>query len=241
MLSAVVRGVTSLFDLPIDSIPHSAPSFGCSAVECEVAAIKSHDSIYELYDWVEHLRMTLPIDAAIRTVSDSLEKVDGEDHYVLALQLAQLLREAERYTEAVQVLDRMMQRYPDDVRSAMSRATDYLYFLEEPEEALKWINLALQRAYRTGFFRREALGNKARILLQLGRGDELSDVLEEIMSLQIVKGIPDIGRERDFVDRALPGLIRKGVLDRYNEFRPKRPGDTPANELPKYEPPDDAA
>jgi len=168
-------------------------------------------------------------------------KVDEEDHRVLASQLAQLLREAGRYTEAVQVLDGMMQRYPDDVRSAMSKALDYFYFLEEPDEALECINLALERAYRTGVFRREALGNKARILLKLGRGDELSDVLEEIMSLQIVKGIPDIGRERDFVDRAPPGLIRKSVLDRYNEFRPKRPGETSADEPPEYEPPDDAA
>ena len=206
-----------------------------------MVAIKSHDSIYELYDWVEHLRVTLPIDAAIRTVSDSLEKVDGEDHYVLALQLAQLLREAERYTEAVQVLDQMMQRYPDDVRSAISKATNYLYVLEDPEQALECINTALQRAHRTGFWRREALGNKARILLKLGRGDELSDVLEEIMSLQIVKGIPDIGRERDFVDRAPPGLIRKSVLDRYNEFRPKRPEDTSRDEPPRFEPPDDAS
>ena len=237
----LLREVTILFDVLIDSVSHFAPSFGCSAAECEVVTIKSHDSIYELYDWVEHLRMTLPIDAAIRTVSDSLEKVDGEDHYVLALQLAQLLREAERYTEAVQVLDGMMQRYPDDVRSAMSKATNYLYFLEDPEEALECINLALQRAYRTGFSRREALGNKARILLKLGRGDELSDVLEEIMSLQIVKGIPDIGRERDFVDRAPPGFVRKGVLDRYNEFRPKRAEDTSRDEPPRFEPPDDAA
>lgn len=170
-----------------------------------------------------------------------MEKVDEEDHYVLALQLAQLLREAERFTEVVQVLDEMIERYPDDVRSAMSKATNYLYFLEDPEEALECINLALRRAYRTGFSRREALGNKARILLKLGRGDELSDVLEEIMSLQIVKGIPDIGRERDFVDRAPPGLIRKSVLDRYNEFRPKRSGDTSNDEPPRFEPPDDAA
>jgi tetratricopeptide (TPR) repeat protein len=170
-----------------------------------------------------------------------LEKVDEEDHYVLALQLTQLLREAERYTEAVQMLDQMMERYPDDVRSPMSKATTYIYCFEDYEKALECINSALQRARRTGFFRREALGNKARILLKLRRGDELSDVLEEIMSLQIVKGIPDIGRERDFVDRAPPGLIRKNVLDRYNEFRPKRAGDTSNDEPPRFEPPDDAA
>jgi hypothetical protein len=84
------------------------------------------------------------------------------------------------------------------------------------------------------------LGHKARILLKLGRGDELSDVLEKIMSLQMKKGVVDVGRERDFVDRAPPGMIRRDVLDRYNEFRPKRAGDTSADEPPKFEPPDDA-
>lgn len=61
------------------------------------------------------------------------------------------------------------------------------------------------------------------------------------MSLQVMKGVPDIGRERDFVDGAPLGFIRKSVLERYDEFRPKRPGDSSADEPPKYEPPDDAA
>jgi hypothetical protein len=104
---------------------------------------------------------------------------------------------------------------------------------------LRCIDLAQQRACRTGFFRREALGVKARILLQLGRGEALSQVLEEIMSLQIAKDVPDVGRERDFVDRAPPGLISDDVVARYNEFRPKRAGDTRSNEPPEYEPPDD--
>jgi hypothetical protein len=46
-------------------------------------------------------------------------------------------------------------------------------------------------------------------------------VLDEIMSLQMIAGVPDVGRERDFVDRAPPGLIEEDVLRRYNEFRPK--------------------
>lgn len=60
------------------------------------------------------------------------------------------------------------------------------------------------------------------------------------MSLHIGKDVPDIRRERDFVDRAPPGLIRKNVLDRYDEFRPKRPGDTSADEPPEWEPVNDA-
>ena len=164
---------------------------------------------------------------------------DAEDHYDLALHLKHLLQDAGRDREALAILDEMIKLYPDDVRCPISKATENLYFLDDPEEALRWIDLALQRAYRTGFFRREALGVKARILLELQRGEELSRVLEEIISLQMAKDVPDIGRERDFVDRAPPGFIRADVLSRYNEFRPKRAGDSGSNEPPEFEPPDD--
>jgi len=172
-------------------------------------------------------------------VAERLPSADDGDYRYLANELAWLLREAGRDEEALQILDDMLQRYPDDVRPAISKANIYLNALDLPEEALRSINVALARAYRTKSFRREALGDKARILLRLARGDELSDVLEEILSLQMVPGVPDIGRERDFVDRAPPGLIRESVLDRYNEFRPKRPSDGLADEPPKYEPSND--
>jgi hypothetical protein len=201
--------------------------------------IRSDDSISALYEWIKHLRSEASLSRVIRTVIERLGILEGNDHRFLGGELVGLLRMAGRDEEATQVLDDMLQRYPDDVHLSISKATAFLYDLDQPEEALEWINVALGRAYRTGFFRREALGDKARILLKLGRGDELSDVLEEIMSLQVVKGVPDIGRERDFVDRAPPGLIRKNVLDRYNEFRPKRAGDSSADEPPKYEPSDD--
>jgi hypothetical protein len=158
----------------------------------------------------------------------------------LAGELANLLSRAGRDDEALQVLGETLARYPDDVRPAISKANKYLYYLDNPEEALRSIDVALERAYRTLLFRREALGVKARILLKLGRGEQLSDVLEEIMSLKMMKDIADIGRERDFVDRAPAGLIRKDVLDRYNEFRPKRATDTTVDEPPEYEPADDA-
>jgi tetratricopeptide (TPR) repeat protein len=168
-----------------------------------------------------------------------MREADGEDHHILAGQLASLWSDAGRYSEALQVLDEMIERYPDDVRPLISKATKYLYFIENSEEALRCIDIALERAHRTLRFRREALGVKARILLQLGRGEQLSDVLEKIMSLQMMKDIPDVGRERDFVDRAPPGLIPEDIVARYNEFRPKRAGDSTADEPPEYEFPDD--
>lgn len=201
--------------------------------------MKRPDSLVELFDCIRQLRRKHSLHRVIDMVAERTEQAGGDEYRFLASQLAGLLQEAGRIPEAIQVLDREMTRDPDDVRPALSKANLYFSALDQPEQALEWIDVALDRARRTGFFRREALGDKARILLKLLRGDELSDVLEEIMSVQIAPGIPDIGRERDFVDRAPPGLIRKNVLDRYNEFRPRRAGDSSADEPPKYEPAND--
>jgi tetratricopeptide (TPR) repeat protein len=185
--------------------------------------------------WIDQLRTQLPVADVIDIVATRMRTAIGEERDMLAWQLTSLLRSAGRYTEALQILDETIERDPKDVVALMSKASLYLNSLENPGEALKCIDLALERAYRTGFFRRQALGDKARILLQLGRGEALSQVLEEIMSLKIMKDIPDVGRERDFVDRAPPGLIREDVLARYIQFRPKREGDTTADEPPEYE------
>jgi hypothetical protein len=197
--------------------------------------IRSFDTFEKLEQWVTRLRTDLPLGRAIDIVSDRMRNADNEDQYYLAFHLKDLLMQAERCSEVPPILDEMIERFPDDVRFPISKATLNLYFLKDPEEALRCIDLALERAYRTGFFRREALGDKARILLQLGRGEQLSEVLEEIMSLQMMRDIPDIGRERDFVDRAPPGLIREDVLARYNEFRPKRAEDSGSDEPPELE------
>lgn len=179
-----------------------------------------------------------PVGDIIDEISALMRFASGDDLLQLAHHLEHFLVVAGREEEALQVLDRMIGLFPDDVRLPISKATVNLYFANNPDEALKCIDLALDRADRTLLFRREALGVKARILLKLGRGEELSDVLEEIMSMQMVKGIADVGRERDFVDRAPPGLIRADVLARYDQFRPPRSSDTTADEPPKFEPPE---
>jgi hypothetical protein len=59
---------------------------------------------------------------------------------------------------------------------------------------------------------------KARILLKLGRGEQLGQVLEQIMSLKVTRERPDIPRERDFLDAAPPGLVAKDIAARYDTF-----------------------
>jgi hypothetical protein len=191
-------------------------------------------------EWMRQLRGGVSLRTIIDDALVRMRTADDEDRYQLALHLHHLLGMAGRDGEALQIMNDMIGRYPNDVRFPISKVIQYLYFTKDLEEALKSIELALLRAYHTGLFRREALGVKARILLQLGRGEELSDVLDEIMSLRMIKDTPDIGRERDFVDRAPPGMIRADVLARYNKFRPKRPGDTDKDVPPVFEPPDDA-
>jgi tetratricopeptide (TPR) repeat protein len=205
------------------------------ALRKQKRAIKPPKSFKDVMHWIVYLRrdLELPLGLVIDIVAERMRQSDRKDHYDWVSNLEGLLREAERYSEAVQLLDEMIEQYPDNVRPLISKAMLYLYYLEDPEEALKWIDVALERAYRTGFFRREALGNKARILLELGRGEQLTQVLEEIMSMEMIKDIPDVGRERDFVDRAPPGMISDDVLARYNQFRPKRTGDTNADEPPE--------
>jgi hypothetical protein len=188
--------------------------------------------------WLNELRQGRPVDDIVDEIRRRFRAADIEERRWFAGALVTFLIRAERESETLQVVDEMIDELPDDVLFPMRKASLYLYTLDDAESALPCIDLALQRARRSGLFRRQALGKKARILLELRRGEELSQVLEEIMSIQIVEGIADIGRERDFVDRAPPGLISEDVLARYNQFRPKRPGDGMDDMPPEWEPPE---
>lgn len=192
----------------------------------------------ELMEWAERLRKEQSLDRAIDAVQTRMRDSSNEDRRYLASSLVSLLTRAERDREVVEVIDEMIERNTDDVRFPIKKASHYLHFMDDPDKALNCIDLALQRAYRTGLFRREALGVKARILLKLDRGEELTRTLEEIMSMRMTKGVPDVGRERDFIDRARPGMIPEDVLARYNRFRPKRAGDSTTDEPPEWEPPE---
>jgi tetratricopeptide (TPR) repeat protein len=191
----------------------------------KIALRKKLARIEELSRWTHELWKTLPLADAIAAIEQRRHEADDDDNRTLTLDLRHFLSLAGREDEADRILDEMMKRMPDDVLLALSKASLHFYDMDNPETALEAVNAALIRAYRTGFFRREALGVKARILLKLGRGDQLSRTLEEIMSLEMTQGIPDIMRERDFVDRAPAGMIAEDVLARYNAFCPKRDGE----------------
>jgi tetratricopeptide (TPR) repeat protein len=185
-----------------------------------------HDPALDLHRWVRELQSQLPVEAVIDQVQSRMQSAIAEDKPTLAYILAMLLAETGQYADAVRLFDSVLEQQPDQVRPAIRKATMYLDFLDDAETALGVIDLALERAFRTGFYRRQALGEKARILLKLQRGEELGQVLEQIMSLKMYPEVRDIGRERVFVDRAPPGLIPEDIVVRYNAFCPRMDEDS---------------
>lgn len=180
------------------------------------------DRIIEIENWVNDLRGKHSLNVVIDAVQKRKDAEKNErSKYQLALILKGLLIEAGRDQEALHLLKEMAGRLPGDVRFPIAEASLNLYFLDNPKAALTAIDEALARARRTGLFRREALGVKARILLKLGLGEELAATLEEIMNLKIEDGVPDVGRERDFIDQMPSGLISEELRARYDAFCPK--------------------
>lgn len=183
---------------------------------------------WSAHKWVRELREEFSIDEVIDRVKARLQNADGDEQFSLELELKSLLTEAWRHDEVLQLIDQKIEQRPDSPRPLIAKASFHHYDREDPKEALKWIDIALECAHRTKFFRREALGDKARILLELcihdgiDRGSELGQVLEQIMTLDMYNDIPDVGKERDFVDRAPPGMIPEDIVARYDRFFPKR-------------------
>jgi len=89
---------------------------------------------------------------------------------------------------------------------------------QQPEEAMRIINEAIEVAIREGTYRRLALGMKARISLHLKDYPAVEDVLRQIIDLKFGRGNVDIGRERDFFDGLPPGSIDPAVARQYDEY-----------------------
>jgi hypothetical protein len=177
-----------------------------------------------LHEWIELQRKVLPLDTAIDQIRSRCHAASDTDKTVLEPELYTLLMEAGRRDEALQILDAAIAQRPGEV---LSPTGWQFYDHNDRDDKLGLIDFALVRARSSGTWVRYILGSKAWLLVFLRRGEELGQVLEEIMAHKVRRDVPDIGRERHFVDASPPGLIPADLRARYDVFCPKRAGDVP--------------
>ena len=150
------------------------------------------------------------------------EKIRGEAHPLRLHTLRWLLADEHRArgnflaAEAVSLAD--ADANPDSARPLIALASQKLHDENLPEEAMRVIDRAVAAALRSGLFRREALGVKARIALELADYRAVEDVLRQIMGLTVTRGHMDIGAERDFFDRLPPGSVDPEVARAYDDY-----------------------
>jgi protein-disulfide isomerase-like protein with CxxC motif len=132
------------------------------------------------------------------------------------LATAHRLRRDHTAAEAVMLADAAAN--PDEPLPLISLADHKLYAEGNPTAAMAFIGRAVEVAMRTGIFRRHALATKARIALALADHAVVEDAMRRIMQLTFTRGHPDIGVERDILDRLPPGAIDEEVAQAYDAY-----------------------
>lgn len=186
---------------------------------------EGEDPARQLQEWVELQRTVLPLETAIEQVRSRLHKATADEIDTLEYELYALLLEAGREDEALQLFDAAIAQRSNEVLAPADGWLDRRRL--NARDDLKFIDFALERACRSGTWVRSLLGSKAWDLVCLRRGEDLGLVLEQMMAHKVRRDVPDIGRERYFVDASPPGLIPADVRARYDVFCPKRAGDVP--------------
>ncbi len=172
-------------------------------------------------EWIHRHEFTRPRDKELVRIIE--RRIEEESHleslYTLRLFLARELRLKHRHSESRAVYMRLHDDFPDRPQPLISLASQKLCEEDDPEVALGVIDRAIDVAFRSGDFRRYALGEKARIALALKRYDLVEEVMRLILPLKTAPGHFDCGIERDFLDRLPPGVIDETVRNQYVKLR----------------------
>jgi Protein of unknown function len=182
-------------------------------------AIRAPCSVGDIYSWNDEWRTT---DAEPDIVSALEARIRQETHperlRTFRCVLADRHRERGDFAaaEAVELVN--FEADPESPRPLISLANQKLDWEEQPDEAMRVIDRALGVAMRSGLFRRETLGVKARIALGFDAWSMVEEVLRQIMALTFTRGHLDIGAERDFFDRLPFGSIDPEVARAYDAY-----------------------
>src|SRR5262245_44279239 len=182
-------------------------------------AIRHKDPCWEIDSWYDAWPQSNPGGDIIPAIED---KIRRETHLMklstlrFCLAHEHWLRGNYELSEAVYL--KMFEEDPDDPMPLIILAEHKLFGEDHPDEAMRIIDRAIEAAFRSGTYRRHALGVKARIALRLADHQVLENLLRQIMELKFTRGNADIRRERDFLDRLPPGSINPEVARQYDEY-----------------------
>jgi hypothetical protein len=181
-------------------------------------AIRQRDPINEVYRWYEDVERTSVGIEAIHVLKERIDsEPEGAKRRELKFILAQKYKQEDDYATCEAIYIELFETKPDDPIPLIKLAEQKLYFERQPEAAMRIINRAIEVAYGSGNFRRNALGVKARIALAMEDFEIVEDVLTRIMQLGFEYGNIDSGFRRDFFDRLPAGSIDPEVARQYDE------------------------
>jgi tetratricopeptide (TPR) repeat protein len=181
-------------------------------------AILLKDPINEVYLWYEDVERTSVGIEAIHVLQERIDsEPDAAKRRELKFILAQEHYQEEDYAACEAIFLQLFETKPDDPMPLIKLAEQKLYFEKQPEAAMCIIDRAIEAAYGSGNFRRNALGVKARIALAMEDFEIVEGVLIRIMQLGFEYGNTDVGFRRDFFDRLPPGSIDPEVARQYDE------------------------
>jgi len=181
-------------------------------------AIHLQDPTNEVYRWYEDLERTSAGLELIHALEERIEsEPDAAKRRELKLILAQEYRHEEDYAACEAIYLQLFKTKPDDPVPLTNLAEQKLCFESQPEAAMRIIDQAVEVAFGSGHFRRNALGVKARIALAMEDFKIVESVLIRIMQLGFEFGNSDVGFMRDFFDRLPPGSIDPELARLYDE------------------------
>ena len=182
-------------------------------------AIRHRDPVEEIYRWRDEWRRVHVESDIISTIKD---KIHRESHPIKLRILRNFLAEEHRdrgeYGDSEALYLESFNMDPSEPMPLIVLAGQKLSDEDDPEAAMRIIDRAIEVAFRSGTYRRHALGVKARVALRLEDYHVVETVLRQIMKLKFARGNVDVGRERDFLDRLPSGSINPEVARQYDEY-----------------------
>jgi hypothetical protein len=182
-------------------------------------AVRRADPEQEILRWRDDWRERRSEDDLLAALE---ERIQQERHPLKLRALREILAREHRKHGDYKASEGV---YLADFESDPARPQPLIYLARQQlndehraDAAMLAIDRALAAASRSGIFRREALGLKARIALELESFAVIEDVLRQIMSLTFTRGNLDVEVERDFLDRAPPGCLDAEVARAYDAY-----------------------